>query len=56
LIEAGAKSIDYAAIVDPRTLDDVAVVDRPVRICVAARFEGARLIDNLAVDDLPPAG
>lgn len=56
LIAAGAKSIDYAAIVDPQTLDDVMLVDRPVRICVAARFEGARLIDNLAVDDLPPAG
>jgi pantoate--beta-alanine ligase len=56
LIEAGATSVDYASIVDPRTLDDVPIVDRAVRICVAARFDGARLIDNLAVDDLPPAG
>jgi pantoate--beta-alanine ligase len=44
--------IDYVRIIDPETLEDVESTDRPVRIALAVRLGGARLIDNLAVD--PP--
>ncbi len=53
----GADSLarlDYAAVVDEETWEDVDVVsDRPARALVAASFDGARLIDNLL---LPSAG
>ncbi len=42
--------IDYVAIVDPDTLQEVQDVEGPVRICLAVRIGGCRLIDNLAVD------
>jgi pantoate--beta-alanine ligase len=54
ILEAGPAEIDYISIVDPESLRDVAVVDRPVRICLAVRIGGCRLIDNLSVD--PAAG
>ncbi len=44
-------ALDYAAIVDERTFEPLAVVDRPARAVVAARFPGARLIDNLHLPD-----
>lgn len=45
---------DYAAIVDERTWDEVASVERPARALVAARFttSATRLIDNVAL--VPP--
>lgn len=48
--EVGATplaSLDYAAVVDEATFEQVASVDRPARALIAARFPSARLIDNL---------
>jgi pantoate--beta-alanine ligase len=39
--------IDYAAVVDEETFDDVAHIVGPARALVAARFGDTRLIDNL---------
>lgn len=39
--------IDYAAVVDEGTFEEVTVVERPARALVAARFGPVRLIDNL---------
>jgi len=44
--------LDHAAIVDPLTLEQLEVLDRPARAIVAARFGRARLIDNAPI--LPP--
>jgi pantoate--beta-alanine ligase len=45
--------LGYAAVVDPETLEPLALIDRPARAIVAARFGRARLIDNVAI--MPPA-
>lgn len=42
-------NLDYASVVDRRTLEDVLTIDREVLIAVAVRFAKARLIDNLIV-------
>jgi len=47
---AGPCKIDYIAIVDPETLEEVDSVDRRVMLALAVRLESARLIDNLIVD------
>jgi len=47
---AGPFRIEYIDIVDPDTLEPLSAVDRPVRICLAARLGSCRLIDNLGVD------
>jgi pantoate--beta-alanine ligase len=39
--------LDYAAVVDAETFDDVHEISRPARALVAARFGDVRLIDNL---------
>jgi pantoate--beta-alanine ligase len=39
--------LDYAAVVDDETFDEVRTVERPARVLVAARFGEVRLIDNL---------
>jgi pantoate--beta-alanine ligase len=39
--------LDYAAVVDDETFEDVATVTGPARALVAARFGDVRLIDNL---------
>jgi pantoate--beta-alanine ligase len=46
--------LDYAAIVDPATLEPVARLEGPARAMVAARFGRARLIDNAPL--VPPSG
>ena len=51
--DAGAASVDYVSVVHPDTLEDLPVIGRPARICVAARFGTTRLIDNIAA--VPPA-
>ena len=48
IIAAGGR-VDYAAIVDPETLEDIDVIDGAAHVAVAAFFGGARLIDNLAL-------
>jgi len=46
-ISDAGGSVEYLAVADPDTLDDVAVADRPVLIAAAVRFGGTRLIDNV---------
>jgi pantoate--beta-alanine ligase len=45
-------SLDYAAVVDDATFERLALVDRPARALVAARFPSARLIDNVTLPSL----
>jgi pantoate--beta-alanine ligase len=48
--EIGATAqarLDYAAIVDEETFEEVRTLERPARALVAARFGEVRLIDNL---------
>ncbi len=40
-------TIDYIVIVDPETLEDLTVVDRPARMALAVKVGSTRLIDNL---------
>ena len=47
---AGPATIDYVNVVDLVSLEDVEVVQRPVRICMAVRIGDCRLIDNIGVD------
>jgi pantoate--beta-alanine ligase len=42
-------NVDYVAAVDPQTLKNVDVADRPTVLAVAARVGNTRLIDNLIV-------
>jgi pantoate--beta-alanine ligase len=42
-----AARLDYAAVVDDRTFEEIATVEPPARALVAARFGEVRLIDNL---------
>jgi pantoate--beta-alanine ligase len=39
--------LDYAAVVDEETFEEVRTLERPARAIVAARFGSVRLIDNL---------
>ena len=39
--------IDYVAVVDEETFEDVSAIERPARVLVAARFGDVRLIDTL---------
>jgi pantoate--beta-alanine ligase len=50
--------LDYAAVVDDATFQDVERLDRPARALVAARVGKPRLIDNLrlAIEDDPQGG
>jgi pantoate--beta-alanine ligase len=41
--------LDYVAVVDEETFEDVERIGRPARALVAARFGRARLIDNIAL-------
>jgi pantoate--beta-alanine ligase len=40
-------AIDYIVIVDTETLEDVHVIDRPVRMAMAVKVGSTRLIDNM---------
>lgn len=51
--EAAAVELEYAHVVREGTLDDVAEVDDKVRLLIAARVRGVRLIDNLLVESGP---
>jgi pantoate--beta-alanine ligase len=39
--------IDYIVIVDPETLEDMDVIDRPARMAMAVKVGATRLIDNM---------
>ncbi|MBK5910523.1 pantoate--beta-alanine ligase [Rhodothalassium salexigens] len=50
LLDAGFDGVDYVTLADAETLDPmVRLGDRPARLLAAARLNGVRLIDNLAV-------
>jgi pantoate--beta-alanine ligase len=46
-------SLEYATVVSDATFEPIAVVDRPSRALVAARFPSARLIDNVMLPEPP---
>ena len=50
----GALTLDYAAVIDPDTLEPMARVERPARAIIAGRVGSTRLIDNCAL--VPPVG
>jgi pantoate--beta-alanine ligase len=50
----GALTLDYAAVVDPETLEPVAHLDAPARAIIAGRVGSTRLIDNCVL--VPSAG
>jgi pantoate--beta-alanine ligase len=50
--ETGVE-LDYAAVADAVTLEPVTTVSREARALIAARLEGVRLIDNVAL--VPPS-
>jgi len=50
ILDAGPADVEYVEIVDAATLQALAVIDRPARICLAVRIGPTRLIDNVAVD------
>jgi pantoate--beta-alanine ligase len=41
--------LEYVAVVDEETFDEVLAIERPARALVAARFGDTRLIDNMAL-------
>ena len=45
----GALALDYAAVVDPETLEPLPLVDRTARALIAGRVGSTRLIDNCAL-------
>lgn len=50
LIETAGGRVDYAALVDPVSLEQQPSVVAPVRAAVAVHFGDVRLIDNRAID------
>lgn len=48
---AGPVQINYIEVVDPESLAPQREIRGPVRICVAARIAGCRLIDNIGAGD-----
>lgn len=44
--------IDYVAICDPETLEDMETVDRPARMALAVKVGMTRLIDNMILEPL----
>lgn len=57
VLSAAGLDAEYFAVVDADALTDIAVVDRPALIAVAARVGETRLIDNVVLDPaLNPGG
>ncbi len=51
LLQAGLDSVDYASLVDATSLEPLGELgEAPARLVVAARIDGTRLIDNMAVE------
>jgi pantoate--beta-alanine ligase len=48
--------VDYVEVADPRTLQPLRHADRRARLFAAVRFGRARLIDNVAVEEVEPLG
>ena len=53
---AALGDLDYVEVADPRTLAPLRVAGDQARLFVAVRFGRARLIDNVAVDQVEPTG
>jgi pantoate--beta-alanine ligase len=49
LINAGFDRVDYVAVRDAETLEQIREIARPARVLAAARIGNVRLIDNMAV-------
>jgi len=49
LLTAGFNSVDYVAVRDAATLENIERLERPARILAAVRVGGTRLIDNMAI-------
>jgi pantoate--beta-alanine ligase len=49
VLGAAGVEPEYVALVDPVSFEDVAVLDRPVLVAIAARVGRTRLIDNVVV-------
>ena len=49
LAAAGGVNVEYVAIVRDETVDEVATIDGPVTIAIAAKVGTTRLIDNLRI-------
>jgi len=47
ILAAGGTEIDYVAVSDPDTLEDVNTVDRPAVMALAVKLGNTRLIDNM---------
>ena len=47
ILAAGGTEIDYVAISDPETLEDMFTVDRPAVMALAVKLGNTRLIDNM---------
>ena len=50
IVAAGGR-LDYAAVVDPETLEDLDMIDGAAHVAAAVFFGKARLIDNLRLSD-----
>jgi len=50
LIKAGFDAVDYAAVVDPATLEPLTSLTDRARVLAVARIEGVRLLDNMAIE------
>jgi pantoate--beta-alanine ligase len=53
VVQEPLAELDYAAVVDPGSFEDVEKLDRPALACLAVRIGPTRLIDNLRLE---PAG
>ncbi|WP_449278182.1 pantoate--beta-alanine ligase [Leucobacter sp. GX24907] len=53
MLHASNLEPEYLAFADPATLEEVAVIDRPVLVAIAARVGAVRLIDNLLLGSEP---
>lgn len=51
IIAVPGTQLDYAAVVDPDTLEDVTEIDRPVRVALAVWLGNTRLIDNILLPE-----
>lgn len=49
LAQSGIRKIDYVAVVDAQTLEDVQEIDRPTLVAIAAFVDDTRLIDNRTI-------
>ena len=49
-VEKAGGKVDYIAVADPETLNDIKTIQTRTLLAAAAFFDGTRLIDNLIID------